>query len=201
MKNTVTLRNQADTILYQAPHSSVREAIEYCIEKEIPLDGLALDEINLVAANLDGWAISSASFKNCNLRHANLSEATLTDCDFSGADLTDACLCYSDLIRCKFLDTNLELTDLSQAVVIAPTFSAKTIETANLATLHKLHAPRQIPRRHATTHPIIDIIKSISNRILFKVRDIHKIIARTRNIKPQKNTKPPRKSDKNIKTC
>ncbi len=187
MKNTITLRNQANIILYEADHASLREAIEHCIEQDIALDGLMLEEENLEAANLDGWNIKKAIFKNCNLRHANLSEALLIDCDFSGADMTDTCLCYSDLLHCIFLDTDLTKADLSQAVVISPVFSAKTVKKTNLATLHKLHAPIYHPNKHEIIHLIIDILKSTGNGILSKVLYFHKKVSRFGNIKTLRN--------------
>jgi len=187
MKNTITLRNQANIVLYEADHASLREAIEYCIEHNIALDGLMLERENLQAANLDGWNVSKATFKNCNLRHANLSEAILIDCDFSGSDMTDTCLCYSDLLNCIFLDTELAKADLSQAVVISPTFSKKAAKGANFATLHKLHTPICPPYDYAIIHPIIDILKSTTNGILSKAIIFHKNISCSRNNKTRKN--------------
>lgn len=187
MKNTIILRNQANIVLYESEHTSLREAIEYCIEHNIILDGLTLEGENLQAANLDGWNIKQATFRNCNLRHANLSEAILIECDFSGSDMTDTCLCYTDLLDCLFLDTDLSKADLSQAVVISPTFSSKALKKANLATLHKLHTPTCLPENQEIIHPIIDILRFTENAFLSKVINFHKKVSCHGNNKTLKN--------------
>ncbi len=104
-------------LLYQGQHNNIKEAVEFCINKQINLNRINLHGTNLKNANFDGWQVRGARLTRANLRGANITEAQLYQCDFSNANLNNACFCYSDLSHCQFYHAFFKRTDFSEASV------------------------------------------------------------------------------------
>ncbi|HSS76369.1 MAG TPA: toll/interleukin-1 receptor domain-containing protein [Thermoanaerobaculia bacterium] len=71
------------------------------------LDGVNLENTNLLQANLEGAALSDAKLRNANLKEANLRRAVLTRADLQDANLYQASLQEADMVRADLKHANL----------------------------------------------------------------------------------------------
>lgn len=125
-------------VLYEGPHSSVKEAVESALSQNIPLHFIDLSYCELCHINLDGVFMNNACFREANLMGANMSEAKFFDCDFTAANLSDACLCYSDLTRCNFRYTRFGCTDISMTSLDFCDFQGNSFCQLDLTSAHRL---------------------------------------------------------------
>lgn len=140
----IILRNTSGMPLHCGQHESVVQAVEFCIQHAIPLDGIDLRGEMLCCANWDGWSVKNAILTGANLAGANLSETVFRNCDFSGCDLSDACFCYADLLSCSFCSARFHATDISQARLDCSSFSGSPAPLLNFSSAYSLTGVRFI---------------------------------------------------------
>lgn len=116
--HTIELVTTDGKSIYCGTHNSLKEAIEFAIQKNISLDGIDLSYANLDHINLDGVILRNAYFKFTSLKGANMSEAKFFSCDFTSANLEGACLCYSDINHCNFRLCALKDMDVGMASLV-----------------------------------------------------------------------------------
>lgn len=135
---TITLMSTHNTPLYEGQHRDLKEAIEYAISQNIPLNEIDLSYKKLRHINLDGVHIKSASFKGADLRGANMSEAQFISCDFSESLLDDVCFCYSDILYCNFRLSHFHTTDISMATLDFCEFEGLSLFDIDFHTAYRL---------------------------------------------------------------
>jgi len=119
----IELIDHSHKIIYEGSHSTIKAAVEFAHQNNIPLHGIVLNNCNLRNINLDGIKIHNASFSGADLSGANMSEGDFSNCDFSHTTLTESCLCYSNFNNCNFELSMLERVDISMAGLISCSFS------------------------------------------------------------------------------
>ncbi len=87
------------------------------------LKGADLTEANISGANLQDAKLAHstlrrANLSNTNLQKADLTRANLTEANIIGANLQDAKLSYSTLTRANLSNTNLQKADLTRATLV-----------------------------------------------------------------------------------
>ncbi|HEX4959360.1 MAG TPA: toll/interleukin-1 receptor domain-containing protein [Thermoanaerobaculia bacterium] len=97
------------------------------------LDGIKLDNANLLQANLEGASLVRANLRNsnlkeANLRRANLQEADLEEANLYGAKLQDTSLERAILRHANLLKADFERTKLTSATFGYTSFDHRIIE-------------------------------------------------------------------------
>ncbi len=175
----IYLSNRAGKELYSGLHKDLRQALEFCIQSDICLDGVNLDHTNLRHANLDGWNVRNASFIRTDLRGANMSEATFINCDFSRSMMQDTCLCYSDLLSCSFFKTKFKKTDISEARIDNPVFSHDAQNSLAFSQAYRITNRTILPpdmTEKPYTHPQIALVDPKKAEVLLNYIEESEVI-------------------------
>lgn len=86
------------------------------------LDGVNLENTNLLQANLEGASLAGANLRNANLREADLRRANLKGADFYEANLSKAKLQEADLERANLRHANLLRVEVDRTNLAFATF-------------------------------------------------------------------------------
>ena len=83
----IEIKSYVGSVLFKSSKTTIKEAVEEAVSKDVSLiganlEGAYLKGANLRGANLEGAYLKGADLEDANLRGANLEGADLEDADF-----------------------------------------------------------------------------------------------------------------------
>jgi hypothetical protein len=80
-KETIKILNRFDeSVIYESERTTIKEAVEEAVKKEISLESANLESANLESANLKSANLEYANLEYANLESANLKSAKTKMC-------------------------------------------------------------------------------------------------------------------------
>ena len=110
---------------------TMKEALEFLVEKGVNLFYADLAGENLSGANLSKGKLNGANFEGCLLDFADFKHAEMEDCDFSMADLSGSDFTEARLDRSTFYNTDLSGAFFRNASVTETSFSDSDLYCAD----------------------------------------------------------------------
>lgn len=132
---TVIRSKTGDTIIFQSPAGTIREAVEEAVRQRVSLKNADLQNADLKHANLEGADLSYANLanttlSNASLENANLTGANLSNCTADGINLSFASLQHVQIEKGNMSRANLKGADMDECKISDTDFSQSTLHAA-----------------------------------------------------------------------